>query len=498
MLNENDDLSWLPGETAAAMRDLARTVTEAPPLRLTADDAGLSPARRRRRPPGPRFRWSWGAPLLAAVTVTVLAIALVTVKDLPNGRVAPRVTSTAIPKAELPEYYVALSPASGRAGAPDGLVVGDTRTGKTVAVVAPPAGTTVKSVSAAADDRTFAVVTGPAGGGWESDPFYLLTIAPGSSPAARLTRLSVGPLTGVVIAAALSPSGKELAVAMGGESENRDLVVYSVTTGDAMQDWSTTFTTAIVPSSVVPNDNLVQFTQYPALSWIDGGRAIAFPELTKTGSLYAFDVRSISLATGGGDLMAYSKVIANLGSAPKSTGPCGTAFPVLSGNGTTLFCLMSGGPDGHTNPATVRWVLEWRPVQTRLANGAEWRSFAYVKIIGVPAGSTVRPATVWASSTGTTLLIEWSVVTSHGGTSVRFGEAVQGKNAWTYTPLPAPAILTTGGPPDIAWLRRTATHAPVSRGNQVPVVPLFRPGTRGGRAKRHNGGEYRLTRWRPL
>jgi hypothetical protein len=455
VLNENDDLSWLTGETAAAMRDLARTVTEAPPLRLTADAAGLAPARPRRRPPGPRFRWSWGAPLLAAVTVMALAIGLVTVKDLPNGRVAPRVTSTAVPKAELPEYYVALRPASGRAGAPDGLVVGDTRTGKTVAVVAPPAGTTIKSVSAAADDRTFAVIVGPVGGGWTSDPFYLLTIAPDSSPAARLTKLSVGPLTGVVVAAALSPSGKELAVAMGGffpgGGDDRDLVVYSVTTGEPVNDWSTTYTTVIVPSSVVANVNVSDFTQYPALSWIDDGRAIAFPELTKTGTLYSFDVRSISLTVAGGDLMAYSTVIANLGSSPKSTGPCGTVFPVLSGNGTTLFCLMSGGPDGHTSPATVRWVLEWRPVQTRLANGAEWRSFAYVKIIGVPAGSTVRPATVWASSTGTTLLIEWSVVTSRGGTSVRFGEAVQGKNAWTYTPLPAPAVLTTGGPPDIAW-----------------------------------------------
>jgi hypothetical protein len=455
VLNENDDLTWLPGETAAAMRDLARTVTDAPPLRLTADAAGLSPARPRRAR-GPRFRWSWGAPLLAAVAVMALAIALVTVKDLPNGRVAPRVTATAIPEGGLPEYYVALRPVSGRAGAPDGLVVGDTRTGKTVAVIAPPAGTTIKSVSAAADDRTFAVVTAPAAGGWGFEPFYLLTIAPGRSPATRLTRLPVGPLTGVVVAAALSPSGKELAVAMGGfvpgGSDNRDLVVYSVTTGDAVNDWSTPYTTVIVPSGVVPSDELLQFTQYPALSWIDGGRAIAFPELVKTGSLYSFDVRSISLTVAGGDLMAYSKVIADLGSAPRSTGPCGTAFPVLSGNGATLFCLMSGGPDGHTNPATVRWVLEWRPMQTRLANGAEWRFLPYPKIIGVPAGSSVQPATVWASSTGATLLIEWTVVAPGGHVqSVRLGELTLGRGSWTFTPLPAPAIFTAGGPPGIAW-----------------------------------------------
>jgi hypothetical protein len=213
------------------MRDLAGTVTDAPPLRLTADATGLAPA--------------------------------------------------------LPGYYVALRPVSGRAGAPDGLVVGDTRTGKTVAVIAPPAGTTFTSVSGAADDRTFAVIAGPISGNSFFDSFYLLTIAPGSSPATRLTRLPVGPLTGVVVAAALSASGKELAVAMGGGffpgGANRDLVVYSVTTGDAVEDWSTPDTTVIVPSSVVPDDNLLQFTQYPALSWIDGDRAIAFPQLAKTG-----------------------------------------------------------------------------------------------------------------------------------------------------------------------------------------------------------------------
>ena len=126
-------------------------------------------------------------------------------------------------------------------------------------------------------------------------------------------------------------------------------------------------------------------------------------------------------------------------------------FPVLSGNGTTLFCLLSSGPNGHTSPATVRWVLEWRPVQTRLANGAEWRSFPYVKTIGVPTGSAVYPATVWSSSTGATLLIEWSVVTPGHGASVRLGALTRGKSSWTFTPLPAPAIFAAGGLPGIAW-----------------------------------------------
>jgi hypothetical protein len=474
VLNENDNPGRLADETAAAMRDLAGTVTDAPPLRLTADDAGLAPARPRRRPPGPRFRWSWGAPVLAAAAVVAVAVALVSVKDMPAGHVAPSATATIRPatgttgpdEGGLPGYYVALHPVSGRSGAPAGLIVGDTVTGKTVAVIAPPAYSTIVSVSGAADDRTFAVVAAPTSGGpGLDDGFYLLTITPGGSPAARLTQLPMEPQPGV-IAMALSASGKELAVATANRAVTggpviRELTVYSVATGRPSRSWSTTDTAAIV-SDAMPGVQLGQYAdQYPALTWIDGDRAVAFPVLSRSGgspSRYLLEVRSVNIAAAGGDLLADSKVIADLGGSPEGTGSCGTFFPALSGNGTTLFCLMSGGPDGHTSPTTVRWVLEWRPMQTSLANGAEWRFFAYPKELGVPAGSAVYPATVWASSTGATLLIEWSVVTpASGGSaaghvqSVRFGELSKGKNSWTFTPLPTPAILAAGGPPGIAW-----------------------------------------------
>ena len=473
MLNENDDLNWLPGETAAAMRDLARTVTDAPPLRLTADAAGLAPARSRRRPPGPPFRWSRGAPLLAAAAVVALAVSLVIIRNVPrnspNGQVIgaatviPTANTTIAAEGGLPEYYVALHPSASRSGAPNGLLVGDTVTGKTVAVVAPPAYTTIVSVSAAADDRTFAVVAAPtAGGPGLDDGFYLLRIMPGGSPAAKLTQLPMEPQPGV-IATALSASGTELAVATAvaavtGGPVIRELTVYSVATGRPLRSWSTTDSAAIV-SDVMPGVELGQYTsQYPALNWVNGDKAIAFAVLSRSGGTprYLLEVRDVNVTAAGGDLMADSKVIVNLGGTPD--GPCGTFFPALSGNGSTLFCLMSGGPDGHTNPTTVRWVLEWRPMQTSLANGAEWRSFPYIKIIGVPAGSAVYPAMVWSSSTGATLLIEWSVVmsghdgTGAHGTSVRLGELTLGRNAWTFTPLPAPAIFAAGGgAPSIAW-----------------------------------------------
>jgi hypothetical protein len=75
-------------------------------------------------------------PVAAAVAITVVALALVIVKDMPNGRVAPRVTQT-IPAAAkgVPEYYVAWM----QADRPS-LAVGNTVTGALVATVTSPSG----------------------------------------------------------------------------------------------------------------------------------------------------------------------------------------------------------------------------------------------------------------------------------------------------------------------------------------------------------------------
>ena len=169
--------------------------------------------------------------------------------------------------------------------------------------------------------------------------------------------------------------------------------------------------------------------------------------------LYSLEMRSVNVTAAGGDLMADSRVVVSLGRDHDSTGLCGTVFPLVSGNGTTVFCVRPGGPEGHTNPTTVRWQLDWVPSQTDLADNAEWRFFPYIKTIGVPAGSALYPGTVWSSSTGATLLVEWTVVApGSGGTSVRLGELALGHNQWTFTPLPAPAVFAAGGGlPGIAW-----------------------------------------------
>jgi hypothetical protein len=451
VLDKNDDLSrdndWVANETAAAMRDLAGTVTSAPPLRLAAE---ASPAGARARAARARRWWSLFTPVLAAAAVVAVAVTLVIVRDAPDGDVVPAASSTAtpppVPVADgVPTYYVALHPTAKTAGAPNGLLVGDTVTGETVTTIAPPAGFSFASVSGAADVLAFSVFAVPAGASGAADRSYLLTITPGSSQPARLTLLPFEPPPGVV-ATALSASGTELAMATVDGAGGRRLYVYSVTTGRLLRSWSTTDSSAIA-SGPVPADRQPG-PEYPELTWIDQDRAIAFPTLSGS----SVSIRSVDVTGSGTDLMADSKVVANLGTSADLAGVCGTAFPLLSGNGTTYFCSLNLGKNGHTSPTTVRWVLKWQPRPTDLADDAEWRFGALDSELSVPAGATVYPAVLWSSSTGATLVVEWTVIApGQAAQTVRFGTFSPGNNRPTITVLPAPPLSTAIDLPEIAW-----------------------------------------------
>jgi hypothetical protein len=122
----------LTAETAAAMRELARTVTYAPPLRL----APRPEERALRRAPR---RWHlWAAPLTAMAAVIVLAVSLVIIRDIPNGRAAPPARP---------------SPAAGGGGA-------SASPGGTAVTIAP----TGARTRASAPATTTAPATTPAGG----------------------------------------------------------------------------------------------------------------------------------------------------------------------------------------------------------------------------------------------------------------------------------------------------------------------------------------------
>jgi hypothetical protein len=317
----------LPDRARAAMRAIAGTVNDAPPLRLAAakdpvrvpDEArpgsrrrgarrpaGASRPRRAPRPWGRgrerRRRWSLLAPIAAAVTIVAVAVTLVTIRDIPNGGVAgpPAATPLAgssatsgVTATGVPEYYVAWMQAD--------LVVGNTFTGQTIATVGVPAGVFLESVyGTAADDRTF-IVTGQRQHGADAGTvWYLLRIAPGSATPARLTPLPI-PVRQDPAGAALSPDGTELAVALPGSPAT--LRVYSVATGALLREWSTTASGELTAEKVP--SGAWQFTAM-VLRWSSDGRQLAF-------TWNASAIRILDATAPDGDLITRSELDAGIG-----------------------------------------------------------------------------------------------------------------------------------------------------------------------------------------
>src|SRR6202034_238222 len=101
----------------------------------------------------------------------------------------------------------------------------DARTGHELAVIPPPSGQTFSGVTAAADDRTFVVMSYD--GATQETTWYLLRLTPGAAHPARLTKLPVKPLRAQPTGLALSPDGRELAIMFA----SFQLQVYSVSSG---------------------------------------------------------------------------------------------------------------------------------------------------------------------------------------------------------------------------------------------------------------------------
>jgi len=353
----------LAEETARAMRELAGTVTDAPPLRL----APRRGARRAAWRTG-RHRWAlWAVPLAAAVAVIALALALVTIRDIPNGPVVPPTSPKPAPSG-VPAYYAALSKASGEQTAPEQIVIGETLTGRRVTTIAPPAGTTFAGITGAADDRTFVVDTQPSSLDQESEPWqprtwYLLRINPGAADQATLTRLPIpGTAAGTdVNAIAVSPDGTELAVAQQPDSLSHPdarvyLRIYSVASGAVLRSWSSAAGGQLFGGTKYsgPDSNL-------ALAWIgQAGLVFAYSKVklgeTVDGSqvtprtVVFAQIRVVFFGTKpGGDLLADSRLARSLTTGarkPPSPLSCGIATVdriVLAGDQGMLICTGTGG-----------------------------------------------------------------------------------------------------------------------------------------------------------
>jgi hypothetical protein len=345
-----------------ATRARANLVRDIRPLELPA-------GRPFRLPRLPRARsWSaWMAPVTAAAVVVALAITVVALREVRNEPSVPPASSAhpgtgaTAAAAVAPKYYAALDDPSGTAfndketTRPVDVVVGDTSTGKRIATVTPPQGQTFAGLTAAADDRTFVLATEslPVSLGIPSAApvaWYLLRLAPGSAHPVTLTSLPIpGQPTGTQVSGiALSPNGSELAVMFqrgewvySGKTGPLTLSVYSVRTGQALHTW--TQQTKGFPAGYgwywgrYSNSSITWLTGGHTLAFVDGGNSGENgPPLAPT--FADVKIRTIGLASGGGNLLADSKVIFS------STNHWCDQLQLTS-DGKTVFC---GGYGGNT------------------------------------------------------------------------------------------------------------------------------------------------------
>jgi hypothetical protein len=348
---------------------------------------------------------------------------------LPNaGGVTPAGATPSVQ--DVPKYYVAVV-ACGDKPSQSGLVVGDTFTGKVVATVAPPAGMSFLSVSAAADDRTFAVFAappgaGPAVAGW----WYLLRLAPGTSSPARLTRIPVKPLSDVA-ETELSGSGQELAVGRAlNEAGQPWLGVYSVATGRLLRSWS---------SRTEPPFRIEGWGVFPgtpgnpqnsSLTWAEDGKAILFWAVASGG---AADLRQLDIAGNGSDIVKDSHVIWSTAAHRECIDP------QLSADAKTAICPVPGSQISGKGNWTERW----------LAYSVTTPAAAPVVRYQMPDNAELAVSTPWAGPSGAIMLLEVMQITRQALKVLRFGLVSHG----AFTPLKPPAMRSgvMSMRPLIAW-----------------------------------------------
>jgi hypothetical protein len=432
---------------------IAETVRDVPPLRLRpADDERTASAPRSRR--AHRLR-GWLAPVAAAAAVLALAVSLVIIRDLPNGRVVPATGPTSAFTGGVPEYYVKLN-GNGTSGTANGLLIGDTFTGAQLAAIAPPQGFTFLAVTGAGDDRTFVAEAtgfrpGTAAGGRQPATWYLLTLAPGSSSPARLTRLPL-PATmpsGSIKSVALSQDGRELALAYV-PNTRISLRIYSVATGKLLNSWSAS-------DSKPPAIGLFAngFLSNTSLSWVDDDRALAFATSTDNRKPAEQDlvdraVRVLDVTARGGDLIADSRVvwsrtdtsiIANY-TRPVCNAQEGSTVPFLTADGKTVVCAaiasLTVQPQRTTQQRTTQQRTELRLVWLGFSLSAPeaaralYQFTASVNGQGLVSTSDVR----WVNASGSAMIVDWAA--GSGGPNspppAHFGVVHDGR----FTPLPSP------------------------------------------------------------
>lgn len=323
----------------AAARARTDVVTSVRPLELPAE----SPARVRRRRHARRWL-GWGAPIAAAALVTAVALALVLLRQAGGAQSRPSAPASGSPTAAaVPRYYVELDRPYAMAILHAKLVVGDDRTGREIAVLNPSASQDFYGVTAAADDRTFVVMSYQHG--VQETTWYLLRLTPGAAHPAALTKLPIKPVAAHVNGLALSPDGRELAVMYRTPTSPANgvatLTVYSMSSGAAHGIWHTSW----------PNSGFIASDGNGAgLSWTGGGRGVDFRWITASrrstsGKVkVVVTVRALEVTSGGHDLMADSRPVVQLPQSVSKTttfiNPCAQSLAARDG---TVVCGTDGG-----------------------------------------------------------------------------------------------------------------------------------------------------------
>jgi hypothetical protein len=390
-----------------------------------------------------------GAALLAIGVAVALSGGAV-----PGAGLAPaNAASTASPA--VPEYYVALPGANNNGNVPGSTraLVADTFTGKTVAVLKPPAGWKFTSVSPGADDRTFVL-----GVEYHPEPpavpeataWYLVHLTPGAKFRATMRKLRVPVPSGTgVVAVALSPDARELATigdvtgAIGRTGKERlALRVYSVATGALLRTWQGVF--------------FGGFDAYTSLQWTPSGY------LTFARSWFApwaprefFGVRMLKATHSAGDLVADSRLVwstpvpLETPATHKFSCAYGGLLALVSGDGTTVACSAYGvyrTPPAFNGPACPN-VHAWNDpgfLEYSTATGKLVRTLFRYDTNCFTNGLGI----LWTSAAGDAVIGYYSLGSySPGAPSVtRFGVFRQN----TFTPLPVP-VTTETTPLSIAW-----------------------------------------------
>ena len=244
----------------------------------------------------------------------------------------------------------------------------------------------------------------------------------------HLTVLPVKPLTvradlAFLMPAALSSSGRELAVATATSSGGLVVQVFSVATGQLLHQWATSH-----PLTATVSGNPVQ-TSMHILTWIDNDQVLALESYTSTPGAEAGDtIRELSVSgSPNGDLLAATKV--TLALAPGCIQGDGEGH-LISDDGTTIGCTEING--SAANPSiTFRTYAVPLTAHTR-------RNINY-QVLDMERKGVNSWQALWISPDGSTMVAAWTVHAKDAITDAPNGLHIGAASNGKFTPLHFPA-----------------------------------------------------------